>query len=166
MATSKRPSNKRDVADKEYDRAISLMQYQTGLLWQEFGAFLLAETVLIGFLGTALSQESILIRKNWLIFGGAIFGLILCIPWLSTFLHNYEFYLLRMEQAKRHEVTLGIALLTEGAELDSELSIGKKVLRQPWLARKLPPRYSVRFLIFFFSVAFGILVVISGPWYK
>src|SRR5690348_17351537 len=139
MASPKRVSNKKDIADKEYDYAISLLQYQTELLWQEFGAFLLAETVLIGFLGTALSQGSTLVGKNWLIFGGAVFGLILCIPWLSTFLHNYEYYRLRIEQAKRHEIELGITLLSEGADLDSGLLINKQVLRHPWLARKLPP---------------------------
>jgi hypothetical protein len=43
--------------ERKYDRAISLMKYQTELLWKEFEAFLLAETVLIGFLGTTLTKE-------------------------------------------------------------------------------------------------------------
>jgi len=166
MPNSNRTSNKKDVAEKEYDYAISLIQYQTELLWQEFGAFLLAETVLIGFLGTALSQANTLGEKNWLVFGGAIFGLILCIPWWSTFLHNYEYYVLRIAQAKRHETTLGIRLLTEGAKLDVGLCIEEKVFRHRWLARRLPPKCSVRFLIFVFAIAFGILMISSGPWYK
>ena len=165
MAKSKITGGKKNIAEKEYEHALSLMQYQTELLWQEFNAFLLAETVLIGFLGTALAQADGLPEKNWLVFGGAIFGLVLCVPWWSTFLHNYEYYLLRIAQAKRYEDALGINLLSEGAKLDMGLCIDEKVFRHPWLARKLPPRHSTRFLIFFFGLAFGILIIVSGPWY-
>src|SRR3990170_4177089 len=119
MAKTKRDDDKKDVAEKEYDRAISLMQYQTELLWQEFGAFLLAETVLIGFLGTAFVQDSTLAGKNLLILGGATLGLILCFPWWSTFEHNYEYYVLRIAQAKQHEKILGITLLSDGEKLSS-----------------------------------------------
>ena len=166
MAKSKSVDNKKESAEKEYDRAISLLQYHTELLWQEFGAFLLGATVLIGFLGTALSQESALIGKNWLVFVGALFGLILCVLWFSTFLHNYEYYRLRIEQAKRHEEALGIVLLTEGEELNSGLGINKRKLRQPLLARMFPPRRSVKLLILLFGIVFGILMIVSGPWYK
>lgn len=111
------------VAEKEYDRAISLIQYHTQLLWQEFGAFLLAETVLIGFLGTALTQEKAIVGKNWLIFGGATLGLLLCLPWWSTFQHNYQYYRLRMAQAKRLEKGLAGTLLTEGEDLSSNKEV-------------------------------------------
>jgi hypothetical protein len=166
MAESKRTNS--DVADKEYDRALSLMQYHIGLLWEEFGAFLLTETVLIGFLGTALAQKEPMIGKNWVVFGGAILGLILCFPWWSTHWHNYRYYQLRIEQAKRHEAKLGISLLTEGEKLSSGSAViinGKK-LRHPWLARLLPPRRAFSLLIILFGAAFSILIVITGPWYK
>lgn len=165
MVSSKRASKKNDVADKEYDRAISLMQYQTELLWTEFGAFLLAETVLIGFLGTALAQEGPNIGGNVLIFGGAILGLILCIPWWSTFRHNYEYYVLRIEQAKRHEAALGITLLTEGDELSlgKKLNINGRVLHHPWLVRVLPPRRAVNLLIIIFVIVFIALIAITTP---
>ena len=166
MASSKRASDKKDVADKEYDRAISLMQYQTELLWAEFGAFLLAETVLIGFLGTALVQGGFKIGENLLVFGGAILGLILCIPWWTTFRHNYESYILRIEQAKRHETVLGIALLTEGQALSSgrTMNINGKMLRHPWLVRLLPPRRAVNMLILVFGIPFSVLIAITAPW--
>jgi hypothetical protein len=166
MPNSNRSNNKKDTAEKEYNYALSLIKYHTELLWQEFGAFLLAETVLIGFVGTILSQAPRLIGSNGLVFGGAIFGLILCFPWWSTFLHNYEYYVLRIAQAKRHETVLGINLLKEGAKLDSGLCIDEEVFRHPWLARKLPPRHSARFLIVCFSIAYSILIFTSGPWNK
>ena len=164
MAKSKPTNNENNTSEKEYELAISLMQYYTELLWKEFNAFLLTETVLIGFLGTILAQEHKIPEKNWLVFGGAIFGLVLCIPWLSTFLHNYEYYVLRIAQAKRHETTLGIKLMSEGGKLSSGLCIDEKVFRHPWLARTLPPRRAISFLIFIFVTAFAILMIISGPW--
>jgi lysylphosphatidylglycerol synthetase-like protein (DUF2156 family) len=131
--------------ERKYDRAISLMKYQTELLWKEFEAFLLAETVLIGFLGTTLTKEEAFTGKNIPVFLGAILGLIICIPWLSTFLHTYEFYNLRMAQAKRHEEEFGFELLTEGKILSSgkTIVIDGKEFHHAWLARILPPRRAV-----------------------
>lgn len=162
----KSSTDKKALSEKEYDRAISLMQYQTELLWKEFEAFLLAETVLIGFLGTALTQDGIIIGKNPLVFWGAILGILLCIPWWSTFWHNYGFYLLRMAQAKRHEVALGIVLLTEGEKLSlgDEVEIGDMKIRHSLSARLLPPRYAVRWLIILFGLAFFMLIIITGHW--
>jgi hypothetical protein len=154
------------LIEKKYDRAISLMQYQTELLWKEFEAFLLAETVLIGFLGNALIKEDAIIGKNPLVYWGAILGLIICIPWLSTFLHTYEFYNFRMAQAKRHEEELGFELLSEGKKLSSgdEVVIDFKRFRLAWLARFLPPRCAVGLLISLFGIAFSMLLILTRPW--
>ncbi|HLF83238.1 MAG TPA: hypothetical protein VI837_03590 [Blastocatellia bacterium] len=153
-----------DHTEKEYDRALSLIQYHTQLLWQEFGAFLLAETVLIGFLGTALIQEKAMVGKNWLIFGGGTLGFLLCLPWWSTFQHNYKYYRLRMAQAKRLEKGLAGTLLTEGEDLGSGVDIDGTTLRFPWSARLLPPRRAMRLLIIIFALAFLVLAGITRPW--
>jgi len=123
------------LANKEYERAISLMQYHTGLLWQEFGAFLLAETVLIGFLGTALTQTKMSIADNRIVFIGSVLGFFLCFPWCATFQHNYAYYRLRVFQAKRCESVLGMTLLSEGQALSSgeTIHIGDIHLQLPAL---------------------------------
>jgi hypothetical protein len=162
MATS---GNTRQVAKEEYDRALSLMQYHIQLLWQEFGAFLLAETVLIGFLGTILAQEGTVAGNRLLTFGGAILGLLLCIPWWSTYWHNYKYYELRITQARGHEKALGISLLTDGKKLSSgdSVSIDGLTIRHPFSARLLPPRRAVPWLIVIFGLAFLALTVFTWP---
>jgi hypothetical protein len=91
MASSGNTAKVAKVAQEEYDRALSLMQYHIQLLWQQFGVFLLAETVLMGFLGTAVIQQSSAPQNDWLTFGGAVFGFLLCFPWWSTYWHNYKY---------------------------------------------------------------------------
>jgi len=166
------PINKSDnSADKEYERAISLMVYHTELLWEEFGAFLLAETVLTGFLGTALlsaaQQTKAIVAENLVLFSGSILGFLLCIPWYATFLHNYQYYRLRVEQARRHESALGMTLLSEGQKLSSgeAIRVGDMKLRLPALARCIPPRRSVPLLIAMFAFTFLVLIAITGPWW-
>jgi hypothetical protein len=156
--------------EKEYEQALSLMEYHTGLLWEEFGVFLLAETVLVGFLGSALvsaMQTQRLVSENLVVFFGSILGILLCIPWYATFQHNYQYYRLRIEQAKRHESVLGTTLLSEGYMLSSgkALTISGTKLRLPLLARHMPPRRAVPLLISLFAITFLILIIITGPWW-
>lgn len=156
--------------EKEYKQALSLMEYHTGLLWEEFGVFLLAETVLVGFLGAALVSEpqtQRLVSENVVVFIGSILGFLLCIPWYATFQHNYQYYRLRIEQAKRHESILDTTLLSEGHVLSSgkTITIGGTKLRLPLLARHMPPRRTVPLLISMFAITFLILIVITGPWW-
>jgi hypothetical protein len=80
-----------EALKNEYQTAISLLGYHDELLWQEFGVFLIAETVLIGFLGSTLAQSPDFTSPNLLVFLGALFGFVLCIPWYSTYRHNYTY---------------------------------------------------------------------------
>ena len=166
-STSQQSTNQgSDRAEREYDRAILLMQYHTDLLWKEFSAFLVANTVLIGFLGTALADKEPIVRNNWLVFFGSFLGFLICVLWCATFLHNYEYYKLRVFQAKHLESALGISLLLKGGELSEgdSFDMGKEKLQLPWLARRLPPRDAVPWLIRLFGIAFGILMIITAPW--
>ena len=63
MPTKKKDSNadpdqKKYIAEKEYQYAVSLMQYATTLLWQQFGVFMLVETIIIGYLRNELSNDN------------------------------------------------------------------------------------------------------------
>ena len=146
----------KEVLFKTYEVAITLIQYNISLLWQEFNVFLLAETVLLGFMGTALTGASQTSVSNWLITSGSIFGILLCILWSATYLHNYKYYILRIEQAKVYEKELGIALIIDGGKLSSgqTLSFDNNRIRFPYLARILPPRCSMPILIGLFALAY------------
>jgi hypothetical protein len=152
---------KKKLAMKEYEIAISLMEYHTNLLWLEFGAFLLAETILLGILGQMVIQE----ERQWLpIIFISIFGLILCIPWWATFEHNYKYYRLRIEEARKLEPVLGFSLLSDGSLLSrgETIPFDKECLRLCFLARLLPPRRAVPFMIIFFVIIFISLPIISS----
>jgi hypothetical protein len=142
-----------EKAEKGYEFSISLLQYHTQLLWQEFGVFLLIQTIIIGFIGTTLSNE--FPNKTWLIIM-AILGLLICLPWYSTFLHNYEYYLLRIAQAKKYEAILGLDLLLEGKNLYSTdgVEIGEQKLKHGAMAKNLPPKTAFLLLILLFALIF------------
>ena len=156
----------KEMEIKEYELALSLLAYHDGLLWQEFGVFLLAQTVLLGFLGSSLSQCD-WIGKNWRVFGGSFLGFILCLPWLSTYLHNYQYRILRILQARRHEKKLGFSLLQDGAQLSSgqRLKIDGMTVYISKFAVFLSPQRSFKWMIYLFGVIFAILIVIAGPWF-
>ena len=166
MASKKTPPiDPLHIAEEEYKYAITLMQYATQLLSQQFGVFMLAETVIIGFLGNALRENNkLVLGENIWVFIGAIIGLFICIFWHSTFVYNHKFYLLRMAQAKRHEVKLGYRLFAEGKELseNKKVKIDDNVISYK-LFNWLRPFPAMRLLIFLFSGIFIFLIILTRP---
>ena len=53
------------IAGEEYKYAITLMQYATQLLSQQFRVFMVAETLIVGFLGNALRDGSKLVLLSF-----------------------------------------------------------------------------------------------------
>ena len=100
-----------DKDDKQYDRAIALIQYYVQLFWLIFGAFLLAETVLLGAIASVAKDG-----PNAFVFGGAILGLLLILPWWASFRYNHALYTLRVHEARSLEPTVG-TFFTNGKEL-------------------------------------------------
>ena len=151
--------SKTEIAEKEYKYAISLMQYHIQLLWSQFGTFLLVETVIIGFVGNAISNGEI----NWFVLGGSVFGFIICFPWWSTFAHNYQYYILRMAQARKHETKLRVNLLTEGKMMSEgcPVEINNETYKHTLFATLLPPRNAVKLLIGLFWLVFLLLMIVS-----
>lgn len=141
------------------------MQYATQLLSQQFGVFMVAETVIVGFLGNALRDgNKLVLGENSWVFWGAIIGLIICVFWYSTFVYNHTFYLLRMAQAKRHEENLGFRLFAEGNVLNKEKKL--KIDGSPIsykLFRWLQPYPAMKSLIFLFTGLFIFLIIFTRP---
>jgi hypothetical protein len=154
-----------DNANKEFENAITLMQYHADLLWNQFNAFLLSETVLIGFIGAVLSKESQFPQKNPIAFGGAILGLIICIPWFATFKYNYTYHLLRVFQAKRAESKMNSELFFEGEKISNgnEVTIQNQKIQMKCISLILKPRHAFPMLILFFLISFILIIVFSYP---
>lgn len=145
---------------KKYDRAILLIQYYVQLMWLIFGAFLLAETVLLGALVQIANNG-----PKELIFGGSIIGLLLTYPWWASFKYNHALYLLRMSEARTCEPEEGSFFstgydLTKGKVLDAD-QMGE--IRIPRMARLMRPANSVTILICIFALAFLFIAIKYRP---
>lgn len=146
------PSTLQEKPDDRYARAIGLMQYEIQTLWVIFGIFLLAETVLLGGIGNAFKGA-----PKELLFGGALLGLLLVIPWWTTFEYRRSFYLLRIAQAKQFENEEGF--LTEGQRLGD----GKPVrnVRINCFVRLMRPQHAAWVLMGLFAIAFLLILVVT-----
>ena len=146
--------------DKQYDRLISLIQYYVQLTWLIFGAFLLSQTVLLGVIATAAKDGS-----RFFVFGAAILGLLLTLPWWSSFRYNHALYLLRIAEARKLEPQVGSCFTTGSKLIDGDIiesPIGP--ISIPWLSRVLSPSRSVSMLIFLYAFSFTVLAVCYWPW--
>ncbi|MBI2840733.1 MAG: hypothetical protein HYX75_20640 [Acidobacteria bacterium] len=133
----------------QYQLAISLVEQQVQIFWLIFGAFLLAETVILGGILSVANQDS-----DVLLFGGALFGLILAFPWWTSVAYHNAMYKLRIMQARAYEPACG-TFFTEGRALIQ----GKPVreVKMPTLAILLPARIAEVALILVFALAFMFL---------
>jgi cytochrome c biogenesis protein CcdA len=99
----------------EYNSAITLLDHQANLMWQENSAFMLAVTILLGFIGTGLIDCNTAIDKQkYVLLIGSILGLVLSGLWFATFHHNYPYYRLRIFQARKLKKTLDFLCLRMG----------------------------------------------------
>ena len=111
-------------------------------LYLILGTYFLAETIIVGFLGNVLKDENYL-----MILIGASLGLIVCFPWWSTYSHNYQYYILRMAQARQYENILGLNLLEQGKSLSEGcvVKIDDKKFQHTTSAKILPPRIAIKY---------------------
>lgn len=157
-----------NLEKENYERALQLAQYHAQVLWWAFGTYLVVETLILGFLAQSISNfdpSRGMDIKVWL-FGASIFGILLVLPWWTTFNYTHAQYLLRINQARRHEPKLGILLL-EGKELaeKGKVSINSETIRLDCITHKLPPRYAFKMLILLFVSAYIFTAYIFWPWH-
>jgi hypothetical protein len=145
-----------DKKEKDYDRAITLIQYNVQLFWLVFSAFLLSETVLLGAIISIAMDDA----SGWM-FAGSIFGLLLCLPWWTSFKYNHSFYQLRINEARNCEPSAGL-FFSNGLEIIK----GNKVLdvSLPKYAVALNPKRAVSLLIIMFVLAFLSIAISKNPW--
>lgn len=144
--------------EKQYDRAITLIQYYVQLMWLVLSAFLLAETVLLGAIA-AVAKDG----PDAFVFGGALLGLILVIPWWTSFRYNHALYALRVFEARSLEPQVGSFFTNGRVVIESGSSPLDRSIRIPWLARRLAPRHAVSFLIWVFAASFVVILISYHP---
>jgi len=147
---------------KQYDRAIALIQYYVQLMWLIFGAFLLAEVILLGAL-LQIAKDG----PQELIFGGSIVGLLLAYPWWASFKYNHALYLLHMSKARACEPKEG-TFFTTGYQLIQGKGIEADqmgTINIPRMARLMGPAKAVTSLIWVFVLAFILIAVKYRPFF-
>ena len=143
--------------NKNYDRAITLIQNQVQLFWLVFSAFLISETVILSAITSLIKDDG----NNIIIFFGSIFGLIICVKWWSSFQYNHAFYILRIEEAKKFEKRNGFFKQGQILINNREIYIKDKRVTIPWHGRS--PKRAVETLILLFAIAFMALGVLYSP---
>ena len=145
---------------KQYDRAISLIEYYVQVTWLVFGAFLLTETVLLAAIASISDKTG---ASEYWVFGGAILGLLLTYPWWESFRYNHALYRLHLTEAVSSEPKAGLFFtngkgLIKGAKF---LGPQQETINIPWAAKLLTPYLSVHLLIIAFIIVFILIATIK-----
>ena len=87
---------------EKYKITIELLKYEGEMLWQIMAAYMLVNTVFLGFISQLAFKQTNDFKPHFqpICFFAGVFGLILIIPWLGTFLRNSDYYHFRMAQSK------------------------------------------------------------------
>jgi hypothetical protein len=162
--------------DEKYARALELMQYEIQRLWIIFGTYLLAQTVLLGGLISAFKDSHPLV-----VYGGALIGFVLVVPWWTSFEYCRIFYLLRIAQAKVYEDENGLLkigqLLHDGKPIPDFKSAddippgepngndkSTASPRLPYFVRLLKPRWGARIFMASFAAAYLAIACLNASW--
>ena len=151
-----------------YYEALELVKAAGSLLWQVFGAFLLAHTVLLAVsLGTALDGGKLV---DWRLgaFSAGLLGLLLCLPWWASYRRRSAYYILRMAQAREKE-PIGWDLLDGIGKRFSEgepVMVAGECHQIKGTANWLRTKRGGPSLVIAFALAYVFVIVVSGPWWS
>lgn len=143
-----------------YRIALDEAHTEGALLWQVFAAFLVAHSVLVGFILSAFSQDPVSVRG--LLVGG-VFGGVLCIPWYAAFSRSAAYYDFWLAVAARAEPP-GIRLISGEGRRFAEGKSVKIVCDEhqiPWIGRQLRVKRAGAILILAFGAAYLFFVGFS-----
>lgn len=149
-----------------YLTALEEIRHEGDLLWQQFGSFLLVQSVFLAFLLQSTFRESLIIQTNFGSMVSAIIGFMLCIPWYGTFSRTKKFYRFRIAQAKEAEPPNWHFLAERGKNYSEgkEVIIGEQTFKMKWFERKFKPTNSAIIVICFFAIIYLSIFIASGPW--
>jgi hypothetical protein len=93
--------------------------------------------------------------------------LLLCIPWIATYLRSSAYYRFRMAQAREAEPPDWRLLKGAGEEFSAgkKVKVGANMYQLSWLARTLGRKWSVPTMIVLFVLVYLSVVFTSGPWW-
>ena len=139
----------------EYGATVQMVTYEAQNYWTTTGSFLLATTLLAGFIFATDPKSA----QNWMRVVACILGSILSVTWVAAIMRSAQYANLRIHQARAleqaHSVS-GFSLFTNGKHMaDGEtVTVADERFRLNWLARKVPTKYAGAVLPFTFLLIF------------
>jgi len=144
-----------------YQAAADNEKYEAEMVWQTFSAFLLAQTIFLAFILQSSFAKDNLVKFNFGTNIAALFGLLICLPWMISFYRSMAFFNYRSKQAKITE--------PEGWDLLNGGSVNEQYYRKiRWIPKRISKyfttRCSVALLIWFFIGIYITIIILTGPW--
>jgi len=84
-----------------FSAALDLAKHDYEMAWLVFGAVFVGQTVLLGFVGFALTASPP--PSRWIFVAAAVFGSLLWAPWFTSFQRNAANHVFRVHQAASME---------------------------------------------------------------
>ncbi len=91
------PSMSPEDERARYLAALGVAQHDYEMAWLVFGSVFVGQTVLLGFIGFALSSSSQ--PSRWTLEAAALLGILLWVPWFTTFQRNTGMHAFRVHLA-------------------------------------------------------------------
>lgn len=146
--------NEQNSKHDNYRFAVDLLIYEGQMLWQIITVFMLAHTILIGFIANMVASNN---EDNLFpIIIMTICGFILLFPWMGTFLRNSEYYEFRMSQAKSCEPKKRKLLRVDGENFSqhNQVVIGDKKHQIKDIGKWMKNKSAIRWLIYSFGIIY------------
>lgn len=144
---------------EKYKCFLETLRYDAALLWRIFGAYLLPQTILLGFLLSVGLGEGEIISWNLGVFVAGMVGFWFCIIWMVSCFRALALYDYSCDRAKQVEPS-NWDLLKGPREKFTEGSLdGMK-----WY-NKLRVRHTILMIIVTFVALYSVIIFLSGPWW-
>ncbi|MCE7925626.1 MAG: hypothetical protein DYG98_21450 [Haliscomenobacteraceae bacterium CHB4] len=79
----------KEVAKLGYETAVQLWIYEGELIWSKYNAMLVANSIVMGILGFAISSSNVSVPKYYMI-GLCVVGIVLCLAWYQLMKRGYD----------------------------------------------------------------------------
>lgn len=152
---------------ERYKCFLEQMRYDGEFLWSTFGAFLLPQTVFLGFLLSVGFGEENPIGWSLGLFIAALVGVVLSIVWIATFRRSMAYYHFTVAQVREVEPP-GWDLFKGRREKFRDgypVKIDGCCYQTKGLLR-IKVRWAIQFVIYTFIGTYVIVAILRGPWMK
>ena len=135
-------------------------------MWQALTPFLLAHTIFLAFLFRA-DVWSNPFSYQLGVFIAALAGLLLCIPWITSFVRCISYFRLRQAQARQSEPEDWRILRDVGEKFaeGEKVFVGKDPYHIPFPGTLLRTRHAIVFMMGIFALTYTFILISSGPWW-